>query len=104
MLPGMAHCSGGPGPSTFDPLTALEEWVEEGVAPTRLIASKDLGDGRTRTRPLCVYPEVAHWNGEGDTDDEASFVIFYDRTAPGHAPSHGQANYLYWMRGRAVRC
>ena len=37
--PGMGHCSGGPGPNTFDALTALEQWVEKGVAPDKLIAT-----------------------------------------------------------------
>ena len=37
--PGMGHCSGGPGPNQFDHLTALEQWVEKGVAPDKLIAS-----------------------------------------------------------------
>ena len=33
MAPGMGHCSGGEGPNTFDMVTALERWVEAGVAP-----------------------------------------------------------------------
>ena len=36
MAPGMAHCSGGTGPNTFDMQGALEQWVERGVAPDRV--------------------------------------------------------------------
>ena len=74
MVPGMGHCRGGPGPDRFDGLTALEQWVEEAVAPERIIASK-LEDGEVvRTRPLCPYPQVARWNGTGSTDDAANFA------------------------------
>ena len=73
MAPGMGHCRGGPGPDTFDALSALEAWVEEGRAPERMVASK-LEDGEVvRTRPLCPYPQVARWNGAGSTDDDANF-------------------------------
>jgi feruloyl esterase len=40
MAPGMAHCGGGEGPNTFDALTALEQWREQGKAPTAIIASR----------------------------------------------------------------
>ena len=40
MVPGMAHCSGGPGPDSFDTLSALEGWVERQVG-----AGRDRGDG-----------------------------------------------------------
>jgi feruloyl esterase len=33
MVPGMAHCGGGPGPSQFNALGALERWQESGIAP-----------------------------------------------------------------------
>jgi feruloyl esterase len=74
MMPGVGHCSGGPGPDLFDPVTALEQWVEAGKAPARLIAKKAM-DGKTvRTRPLCAYPDVATWSGTGSTDDAANFT------------------------------
>ena len=50
MAPGMAHCSGGPGPSQADWLAALEQWVERGVAPTRIVASRSADGRRNRTR------------------------------------------------------
>jgi len=40
MVPGMGHCRGGPGPDQFDALSALEAWVEDGVAPDQIVASK----------------------------------------------------------------
>ncbi len=55
----MSHCSGGPGPNTFDMLTALENWVEDGIAPDRIIASHLTKGAVDRTRPLCPYPKVA---------------------------------------------
>ncbi len=73
MVPGMGHCRGGPGPDSFDALTAMEQWVEQGVAPEEMVASK-MADGEVvRTRPLCTYPQVAEWNGTGSTDDAANF-------------------------------
>jgi feruloyl esterase len=74
MVPGMQHCSGGPGPNTFDMLTALENWVEKGEAPERVVASHLTGGVVDRTRPLCVYPKVAVHTGSGSTDDAANFV------------------------------
>jgi hypothetical protein len=90
MVPGMQHCGGGPGPTEFgetaviggDPQhdigAALERWVEQGTAPEQLIATKYKGStpasGVVRTRPLCRYPEVAHWNGTGSSDDAANFT------------------------------
>jgi feruloyl esterase len=74
MVPGMGHCRGGPGPDRFDGLTALEQWVEEGVAPARIIASKLEGGEVVRTRPLCPYPQVARWNGTGSIEDAANFA------------------------------
>ena len=73
MVPGMAHCAGGPGPSSFDMLGALENWVERGIAPDKVIAARVVDGVTTRTRPLCVYPEVAKWSGQGSTDDAANF-------------------------------
>lgn len=72
LAPGMHHCAGGPGLNDFDSLTALENWVERGVAPERLIA-RHVGTGVQRTRPLCSYPEVAVYRGKGDPNNAASF-------------------------------
>ncbi|MFN7948807.1 MAG: tannase/feruloyl esterase family alpha/beta hydrolase [Blastocatellia bacterium] len=91
MVPGMHHCFLGPGPNWFgqmfgcvtcdakhDIINALERWVEQGVAPDVIIATKYKNDlQRTdlaRTRPLCPYPTVARYKGSGSVDDAANFV------------------------------
>jgi feruloyl esterase len=74
LAPGMHHCSGGPGPNTFDTLTALESWVEDGIAPARIIASHSTGGGVDRTRPLCPYPHVARYVGTGSIDQAQNFL------------------------------
>jgi Tannase and feruloyl esterase len=73
MVPGMAHCGGGVGPDRMDGVTAVIDWVEKSKAPDVLIASK-VTDGQVgRTRPLCPYPQVARYKGQGSIDDAASF-------------------------------
>ena len=91
MIPGMGHCIGGPGATFFGQLgtatpkgstnpgiyTALEQWVEKGIAPNEVIAAKSLDDNTGKspqvTRPLCPYPQVAHYNGTSDPNDYRSF-------------------------------
>jgi feruloyl esterase len=73
MVPGMAHCGGGEGTSTFDMLTAVEQWVETKKAPDQIMASR-VRDGKVdRTRPLCPYPQVAKYKGSGSIDEAANF-------------------------------
>jgi feruloyl esterase len=74
MMPGMGHCAGGIGPDQADFLGALDAWVEHGDAPERIIVSRTRDGETDMTRPLCPYPEVAVWDGEGDSNDAASFV------------------------------
>ena len=74
LAPGMGHCRQGPGPNEFDMLGALEQWVEKGVAPERVIASHATGGKTDRTRPLCMYPLVAHHKGAGSIDEAANFA------------------------------
>lgn len=73
MAPGMGHCSGGPGPNQIDALTALEQWVEKGIAPDLLPATHSTAGKVDRTRPLCPYPQVARYKGTGSIDDAANF-------------------------------
>jgi feruloyl esterase len=73
MMPGVAHCAGGVGPDRNDAVTAVIDWVEKGKAPDTLLASK-VTDGKVvRTRPLCPYPQVARYKGQGSIDDGANF-------------------------------
>lgn len=74
MVPGMAHCGGGDGTSSFDMLTALEQWVEKGKVPEQVAASRVREGKVDRTRPLCPYPQVAQYKGSGSTDDASNFV------------------------------
>lgn len=72
-VPGMHHCGGGPGPNTFDVLTALEGWVEKGSAPAAIVASHATDNKVDRTRPLCPHPQMAKYTGSGSVDDAANF-------------------------------
>jgi tannase/feruloyl esterase len=74
MVPGMAHCGGGDGTSTFDMVGALEAWVEKNKAPDQIPASRVRIGATDRTRPLCPYPQIAKYTGTGSTDDAKSFV------------------------------
>jgi feruloyl esterase len=74
MVPGMGHCSGGPGTTSFDMLSALQQWVEKKTPPERVVAARQAKGVTERTRPLCPYPMMAKWKGAGSTDDAANFV------------------------------
>jgi feruloyl esterase len=73
MVPGMAHCGGGVGPDRNDAVTAVIDWVEKNKAPDSLLASKLTNGTVVRTRPLCPYPQVARYKGQGSIDDAANF-------------------------------
>ena len=85
----MGHCAGGPGPNTFDALTALENWVEKGIAPDKLIATHSTGGKVDRTRPLCPYPQVARYTGKGSIDEAASFACVMPEAASPRRTSSG---------------
>ena len=81
MVPGMDHCGvqtdgSGIADTGIDPLTALEQWVEEGKAPNELIATKTMPNNSQTLwrRPVCAYPQVARYNGVGDPADAANFT------------------------------
>lgn len=98
MFPGMGHCNGGPGGGDFDWLTALENWVEKGVAPDQVIAYRPKAetypviqnsagesyvempryplpmDTYDRTRPVFAYPDIATWNGKGDPANAENWI------------------------------
>jgi Tannase and feruloyl esterase len=90
MAPGMTHCGGGVGANVFgnfgnsvsqdpkhDVLSALEQWVENGIAPEEIEATKYVDNDRSKgvafTRPLCPYPQRAVYKGSGDVNDAANF-------------------------------
>jgi feruloyl esterase len=92
MVPGMAHCGGGPGANAFgngingpspsdaadDLLSALDRWVENRHPPDTIIATKYVNDNPTQgiafQRPLCPYPQIAKYRGSGSTTSAASFA------------------------------
>jgi hypothetical protein len=94
MVPGMQHCGGGPGPDSFgqggagakdtqhNVELALEQWVEKGIAPNAIVATKyeggDPAKGVKMTRPLCPYPQIAKYKGKGETNDAGNFVCVAD--------------------------
>jgi hypothetical protein len=103
MVPGMAHCAGGLGANAFgnlgglnapvidakhDLLKALERWVEQGLAPDQLIATKYVNDNPTQgiafQRPLCPYPQRSEYDGRGDPTKASSFtcVVHSDDSDP----------------------
>ena len=73
MIPGMTHCGGGSGLDDIDPLTALERWTDEDMAPGALVGKGTLpGDTRPRSQPICAYPQIAVYRG-GDERAASSF-------------------------------
>jgi feruloyl esterase len=95
MAPGMYHCSGGPGPNTFDALTPLVKWVEKDVAPDTIVATKFVNDtppAVEMTRPLCVFPKIAKYDGSGSNSIAANFKCvpgeheFNQTPAPKYGP------------------
>jgi feruloyl esterase len=74
MVPGMGHCGGGEGTSTFNMVAAMDRWVETKTAPTEIPASRVVDGNVVRTRPLCAYPQMAAYKGTGSTDDASNFV------------------------------
>jgi feruloyl esterase len=83
MVPGMHHCANGPGPNVFgganqglppqldaqhDIVMALDHWVEDGVAPEKIIASHLTNGAVDRTLALCPYPQAPIFNGSGDAN------------------------------------
>lgn len=91
MMPGVAHTGAGTGPYSFgqdafaprstdpryDAVSALETWVEQGIAPTSFVATKyvnnDPAQGVALQRLLCLYPSEAVYNGTGDTNAPSSY-------------------------------
>jgi feruloyl esterase len=72
LAPGVGHCGGGPAAlDTIDALTAIVDWVEKGSAPASIPATGRAFPGRSR--PLCAYPQHAHYKGQGNPEDAANF-------------------------------
>ena len=103
MIPGMVHCAGGPGAWAADFIQAIVDWVEDDVAPDRIVAEhpgyftfmesqtaiagrevnwseaileagEEMQDRKRFSRPLCPYPQYAKYTGSGDADDAANYA------------------------------
>jgi feruloyl esterase len=79
MVPGMAHCAGGPGATSFSTgpdadhniHLALRRWVEQHQAPEQIVAVKP---GAQMSRPICAWPKLPAYKGSGDSNDAANFM------------------------------
>lgn len=72
LVPGMGHCSGGEKAlDTFNMLGAIVDWVEKDVAPERVEATGRAFPGRAR--PLCPFPQYAHYTGAGNSENADHF-------------------------------
>jgi len=78
----VAAVAAGPGPNTFDMVSAFDAWVDRGTVPSRVVASHASNWIVDRTRPLCPYPQVAAYLGRGSVDQAENFQC----AAPGRAP------------------
>src|SRR5438105_489662 len=74
MVPGMAHCAGGEGAGSFDPMSVIEPWVEKGKAPEQIVAAHITSGSVDRHAPLYPYLQMAQCKGSGSTDEAANFV------------------------------
>jgi pimeloyl-ACP methyl ester carboxylesterase len=82
LAPGVGHCGGGEGPGPTGLFETVVNWVEKGVAPATIPASRRRENGTMLSRPLCAYPMTAKWTGSGSTDDAASFVCVDGQQQP----------------------
>lgn len=75
LVPGMTHCGGGPSTDGFDPLSAIQAWVENGKAPDAIVArAGPASPWPGRQRPLCPHPKVAAYKGSGNVEAAESFT------------------------------
>ena len=104
LFPDMVHCGGGQGPTEFDLLTPMLNWVEKGAAPDAILANQLPATDATRfgqpggpgaqpatvaypepsavtpaatpvrSLPIYPYPFVAAYDGKGDPMKATSFT------------------------------
>jgi hypothetical protein len=106
IVPGMAHCRGGPGANAFgnglngptpsdasdDILSALDQWVEHHNAPDKIIATKYVNDDPTQgiafQRPLCPFPQSAKYESGSKTSAASFACVNPDDNDHGHDHDH----------------
>jgi len=74
---------------TFDKISAMEQWAEQGKTPEQIIAAHKTAGKIDRTRPLCPYPQVAHYNGTGTTRITFELPVIRQQSVP-RAPGCSQ--------------
>ena len=75
MFPSMYHCAGGYGPSQFDMVAPMVAWVEQGVAPGKIVAAQTSSTNQVvRTFPVFPYPEQTKYTGHGSINDANNYV------------------------------
>ena len=80
-VPGLGHAVSSTFNPSWDSLSALESWAEQGTAPSSQVMTDTIGlPGRTR--PLCDFPKWAQYNGTGDVNLAASFTCVEHETTP----------------------
>jgi len=80
LIPGVNHCGGGIGCSLIDPFWPVVDWVENELAPSSIVGTApNSTPWPGRTRPLCPYPQYAHYKGSGDINVAANFECRSDR-------------------------
>jgi tannase/feruloyl esterase len=84
LIPGANHCGGGPSTSNADWFSPVVNWVENGVAPDSVIGTAAASGNPFpgRTRPLCPYPQYAHYSGSGDINLASNFECRAGPAAP----------------------
>ncbi|MEX2231187.1 MAG: tannase/feruloyl esterase family alpha/beta hydrolase [Cyclobacteriaceae bacterium] len=75
LLPGVLHCGGGTGPDFIDWVKQIENWVENGKAPDRIVLSKSENGKAVMTRPVFPYPKLTIYNGKGDSNLDSNFKV-----------------------------
>jgi pimeloyl-ACP methyl ester carboxylesterase len=87
LAPGAGHCglfSAGPVPA--NPLGALVNWVQNGMAPSSILATTVSTSGQVaESRPLCAYPDGTRYTGHGSLTEAQNFVcapIFTSQRRP----------------------
>jgi Tannase and feruloyl esterase/Tannase-like family of unknown function (DUF6351) len=96
LMPGANHCGGGPSTSSINPFSPVVDWVENSVAPDSIIGTAPSATPWPgRTRPLCPYPQYAHYKGSGDINVAENFECRVDKQ---HA--HGNDHHDDHDRGR----
>jgi feruloyl esterase len=80
MVPGMGHCAGGPGATTFDAVGAIDQWVTGTVVPDSISAAHESDGKPLFERPLCPYPKSGQWDGKGDPAQASSFRCMEELT------------------------